>query len=170
MRARIRVKASDMIMMAVMGASLAVTLSGARWSYESGSALHDFFLYQFSHANVWHWLANMLVLWQFRPRTSTWAAAYAISVLAAMADAWLWGEATCGMSALACAAVARKYAAWRHEKGWKGKTVLAVMTLAMMITMPRVNWHVHLVAFGMGYAMWCGVYEWRKRGRGLNQR
>ena len=156
----------ELICLIVMAASFGACMLGAEWTYESGSTLADYMLYHFGHANVWHWAANALVLWRFRPRASTWIVAYAVSTAAAVIDSELWGMETCGMSALACAAVARKHAAWRNESGWRERTIMCLYGLAVFAVLPwRVNWHVHMIAFGMGYAVWRAWYGWKGRMR-----
>lgn len=103
--------------------------------------------YSFAHANVWHYLCNMLVLWSIRGRMHV-LAAYCVAVAASYLPMWGDGE-TVGMSGMLFAMFGLLWGetglVWRSVK--KAGPVLGVMML-----LPGVNGVLHVYCFAAGFA------------------
>lgn len=122
-------------------------------TYYPHATLTHFLLYHFSHANIFHLLANLYALYLFKPRATTILASYLIATIAAYLDTLLIPTATCGLSAFLFASFARNYVAWHRN--------LFPVLIAIAITafLPNLNWHVHLLAFALSYLFWLPIYH-----------
>ena len=108
--------------------------------------------YHFYHANIFHFLLNIIALWTFHPRWKTVVVAFiASSVVAALPFASL-DTPTYGLSGMIFAAYARKFATWRLSVKW-----ILLSNIALMF-IPHVNVRIHLMAFGTSYIYW---YLWK---------
>ena len=114
-----------------------------------GAAWYTFFLYHFSHANLFHLAANMVALFEFKPRWNTVLVGYICSTLSAFLLGLMPMDImTCGMSGLIMACIARKYASWK----WKIWKILVINLVLAFI--PNFDWRIHLLSFFMSYAIW----------------
>lgn len=119
-----------------------------------GTAWYTFLLYHFSHANLFHLIANLWALFEFKPRWKTIAVGYISSTISAILLGLIpMSIMTCGMSGLIMACIARKYASWR----WKLWRILAINVVLAFI--PNFDWRIHLLSFFMSYAVWSLRYR-----------
>lgn len=121
-------------------------------TYYPHATLPHFLLYHFSHANIFHLLANLYALYLFKPRVTTIIASYLIATLAAYLDTLLIPTATCGLSAFLFASFARNYVAWHRN------LIPILLAIAVTAFIPNLNWHVHLIAFALSYLFWLIIY------------
>lgn len=131
-------------------------IMGIKIGFTGSPCIRTALLYHFSHANIFHMLANMICLFQFHPRWKTCAVAFAAASVASFIPYMSMALPTYGLSAFLFAAYARKFATWRLNP-WK----LIAFNL-LFIFIPVFNWKIHLSAFGISYLIWYG-YSWRKK-------
>jgi len=110
-------------------------------------------LYHFSHANIFHLAANLIALWQLRPRWSTTFVAFAVATLVSMIPAASLDLPTCGLSAFLFAAYSRRYVAWHNS------FVKLLMFQLVLSFIPCLNWRVHLLSFLIAYVFWYVFYN-----------
>lgn len=127
-------------------------------------------LWPMSHANVWHLMGNLWVLWWMKGGRLYMRKAYVMAVLCSLLPVvpGLWemigagknaaemhgAVATCGFSGVLCAMIGVKWGAW--IKGCHGMTaywtfakkVLPFVAVGALI--PHVNWSIHLYCLMVG--------------------
>jgi membrane associated rhomboid family serine protease len=130
-------------------------LAGTHVTYAPHAPWWAFLTFHFFHTNIWHLLANTFALLTFKPRPLTLAVAYIIATAAALLDTFITAQPTCGLSAILCAAYARRYAAWQQPI-W---TPLALLTATALL--PHVNAAIHILSFLFAYAFWRNYYQRR---------
>lgn len=100
---------------------------------------------QMLHANVFHLLANVCVLWQLHFSLRRLAAAYLLSVPATLVT---WSGHAIGFSSVLYALMGMQLAgAWMSKRGW------AVFIAANVATafVPGIALGVHCAAFALGW-------------------
>lgn len=109
-----------------------------------------FLTFHLVHANLWHYLANVMALLMFRPRWATITAGFVCSTLSVALLALLLPHAqpVGGLSALIFACFARQYASWK-----KSVWLIVVINL-VFIVIPGVAWAAHLLSFFSSYLLW----------------
>lgn len=112
-------------------------------------------LYHFTHANILHLIANAAALLYFKPRPSTAVMAFLVASAVALLPFLQLDAPTCGLSAIACAAFARRYVAWHTNP----LPFLAFQLLFAFI--PNFNFKIHVIAFLTALVIWKILY-WSK--------
>lgn len=110
-------------------------------------------LYHFTHANIFHLLANFAYIVSFKPRWSTIPVAYLIASGVSYLPFVSLSLHTCGISAMCFAMQARHDVAWRVIN-WR--LLLANMIFAFV---PCVNWRLHLAAYLTAILIWKIIYR-----------
>ena len=131
--------------------------------YENGDLENTtaHFLYMFCHANVWHLLGNLFVLWIIRGKLYL-IPSLMIAFLTSLIPAWsLWGEVgvTMGFSGVIFAVYGIKWGLHdkrRYEMDFSLPTYKEFMIKAMPfalvgILIPNLNWCLHLYCLLAGY-------------------
>jgi membrane associated rhomboid family serine protease len=149
---------------------------GPQYGYENGLtpkvSLPDHVLYMLSHANVWHLLGNLFVLWIMRNRlylASSVLIAFAASFLPVFSPVWPLDGVTMGFSGVIFAIFGVKWGvccqSFRpagmdavREKTWEFATKVVPFAIAGII-IPHVNWCLHLYCLLMGFAY--GRWRWK---------
>lgn len=106
------------------------------------------FAYSFLHANIWHLLANLLVLWSVRRRMNA-----IVSYLIAVAASWLPMYAdrpTVGMSGLLFAMFGIM---WGDVGDVCGFLKAGMPVIIVMMFLPGVNGLLHLYCYLIGFAV-----------------
>ena len=126
-------------------------------------------LYMVSHANVWHLMGNLFVLWIMRNRIYLFASvmiAFAASFLPVYGLFWPLEGVTMGFSGVLFAIFGVKWGAYcqSFEPGGKRMTreahaefAVKAMPFALIgIAIPHVNWCLHLYCLlgGFAYGRW----------------
>lgn len=106
------------------------------------------FTYSFEHANVWHLLANLLVLWSVRQRMNV-AAGYAIAVAASWLPMWT-DRGTVGMSGLLFAVFGIM---WGERGDWCGFLKAGMPVILVMMAIPGINGLLHLYCYVAGFVV-----------------
>lgn len=114
-------------------------------------------VYHFSHANAFHFIVNMMVLWNIRNNIRPLP-----SLLLATAASFLpmyVSSPTMGMSAFLFSSFGIM---WGLTGRWRdgSKKVLPFVLLTMI--MPGINGLLHLYSFALGYAYGYALYKWRR--------
>ena len=111
-----------------------------------GCPLYSRLSYSFCHANVWHMLCNLFVLWSIRNRMDA-VSAYVVAVAASWLPMWV-DEPTVGMSGMLFALFGIMWG--RTGMAWKCvKTGAPVIVLTMLF--PNVNGLLHLYCYVAGF-------------------
>lgn len=111
--------------------------------------------YSFLHANVWHLLANLLVLWSIR-RPMNVAAAYVIAVAASYLPMHA-DRPTVGLSGLLFAMFGIM---WGHVGDARGFLRAGMPVILAMMLIPGVNGLLHLYCYLVGFIVfkaWHGI-------------
>lgn len=118
------------------------SLTNTSFGFDSNLEISNSLLYHFSHANIFHLLANLVALFTFRPRWTTCAYGYlAASVASVLPFAWMADEPTCGLSGFVFACWARRYWSFRIKPFY----IFGISLVSVFI--PHVNWRIHLYSF-----------------------
>lgn len=118
------------------------SLTNTSFGFDSNFEISNSLLYHFSHANIFHLLANLVALFTFRPRWTTCAYGYlAASVASVLPFAWMADEPTCGLSGFVFACWARRYWSFRIKPFY----IVGISLVSVFI--PHVNWRIHLYSF-----------------------
>ena len=105
-------------------------------------------LYHFTHANIFHFLGNALVIVRFKPRWVNVPVAYLSASAAAIYPFSAMSVPTCGISGMIFAMLARRDALLRL-KPWR--MLLLNSALAFI---PAYNWKIHLFSYTISYIIW----------------
>ena len=103
-------------------------------------------LYPFSHANIWHLLANIVCLWMIRTDLNI-LPSYIISVICSFIPCFL-SEPTCGFSGVLFAMVG---IAWGKVHRFKDMVWRNKWFLFLPLLIPHVNALLHLYCMMLGY-------------------
>ncbi len=133
--------------------------------------LSDLLFFHFTHANIFHLLANACALYLLLPRWKTALIAYISATLAAallyiavpalipatvpaaLAAVFTPSLPTCGLSAIICAGFARPYASWH-------KPILPfILAQALFIPFANFNYQLHILSFLIAYLIWKQRYK-----------
>jgi len=106
------------------------------------------FTFHFTHANIFHLLANFYVIARFRPRWVNVPAAYLSATAAALAPFSGMSAPTVGISAIIFAMLARRDAILRI---WNWRLLGFNFLLAFV---PCYNWKIHLLAYLIAFIIW----------------
>lgn len=117
---------------------------------------HGALLYHFTHANIWHFAGNGLILAKFRPRWASIPPAYLSASAAAIMPFTGFLEPTCGLSGMIFAFLARRDALL-GIRPWR----LMALNLLLAIV-PHYNWKIHLVSYAISYVAWRLIMKYRK--------
>ena len=114
-------------------------------------------LYPFSHANIWHLLANIVCLWMI-PCELHLLISFLLAVLCSILPCFI-SEMTMGFSGVLFAIVGISWGQVHRFKNmiWKNKWFLVIP-----IFLPHVNAFIHLYCMIFGYL--CGRYIPMKKG------
>lgn len=137
-------------------ACLLFYITSCSFAFGRGCGAHCYFLYHFSHANVFHLALNLYALFRFRPRVKTCLIAYVSATVSAMLPFSSVGEPTCGLSGFIMAAYARKYHSWRISP-WK----LIAVNVALAFV-PHMNWKIHVLSFLFAYMIYGALQGYGK--------
>lgn len=115
-------------------------------------------LFHFSHANVFHLLANLMCLWMMRfPIKWGWAFGFASLASLVPSPTWSWGSMsfemmpTCGLSGMLFAAIAIAFA---EKSRFREMCKFVVIPILVTGLMPNVNMLYHLWAVMVAYWGW----------------
>lgn len=100
---------------------------------------------QFLHANLFHLLANVVVLWQLRFSLRNLAVAYLLSIPATLA---VWQGTAIGFSSVLYALMGMRLAAWRLSRAEWAWFIAANVATAFV---PGIAFGVHCAAFALGW-------------------
>lgn len=100
---------------------------------------------QFLHANLFHLLANVWVMWQLRFTLRELAAAYLLSVPATLA---VWQGTAIGFSSVLYVLMGMRLAAWRLSRAEWAWFIAANVATAFV---PGIAFGVHCAAFALGW-------------------
>lgn len=100
---------------------------------------------QFLHANVFHLLANVVVLWQLRFSLRNLAVAYLLSIPATLA---VWQGTAIGFSSVLYALMGMRLEAWRLSRAEWTWFIAANVATAFV---PGIAFGVHCAAFALGW-------------------
>lgn len=130
--------------------------------YENGDMSHmPHLFYMFIHANIWHLLGNLFVLWILRGRLYL-LPSMAIAFLASYIPCFsIYGDVgmTIGLSGVLFAIVGIKWGNYckmniksidRYEIGWKFLTRVVPFAL-VGILIPHINWCLHSCCLLAGF-------------------
>lgn len=106
------------------------------------------FLFHFTHANIWHLLANFYVIARFRPRWDNVPVAYLSATVAALMPFTGMSMPTVGISGIVFALIARRDAVL---KIWNWK-LLGINALLAFV--PCYNWKIHLASYLIAFIIW----------------
>lgn len=106
------------------------------------------FLFHFTHASVWHFLANFYVIVRFRPRWVNLPVAYLSATAAALVPIAGMSAPTVGMSGVIFAMLARRDAILRV---WNWRLLGLNALLALV---PCYNWKIHLFSYLIAFTIW----------------
>lgn len=104
--------------------------------------------FHFTHANIFHLLANFYVIARFRPRWINVPVAYLSATAAALMPFSATSAPTVGISAVVFAMLARRDAIL-HIWNWR---LLGLNLLLAFI--PCYNWKIHLLAYLIALFIW----------------
>lgn len=106
---------------------------------------------QFTHVNAWHLAANIAFVAAFRPRWTTVIASVAVGTAAVILARQ---TATCGLSAVCFAMLARKVIAWGRP-AWEMLAANAAFAL-LQYALPScgINYRAHIYAFILSALLW----------------
>lgn len=121
-----------------------------QFGFGSDSSLFEHMFYSFSHANIFHLMANLIALFQFKPRVKTCIVAYMATVAASYLPIAALGVPTCGLSGFIFACYARKYFSFHMNP------LRLVLCNMVMVLVPCVNWKIHLLSFFIAFI----IYGW----------
>ena len=119
--------------------------------HELGECWYVHLLYPFSHANIWHLLANIVCLWMI-PCELHLLISFLLAVLCSILPCFI-SEMTMGFSGVLFAIVGISWGKVHRFKDmiWKNKWFLVIP-----IFLPHVNAFIHLYCMIFGYL--CGRY------------
>ena len=106
------------------------------------------FTFHFTHANIFHLLANFYVIACFCPRWANLPVAYLSATAAALAPLTGMSTPTVGISAIVFAMLARRDALL-HIWNWR---LLGFNLLTAFV--PCCNWKIHLLAYLIAFIIW----------------
>ncbi len=130
--------------------AILLAFTRSRIGFGPDSSLPEHMFYSFSHANIFHLLANLAALFQFKPRWKTCAVAYVAAVAASYLPMASLDVPTCGLSGFIFACYARKYFSFRMNP------LRLVLCNMAMVLVPCVNWKIHLLSFLIAFI----IYGW----------
>lgn len=134
--------------------AIAVSLAfllGLRCSFVWNEYGVSHFFYPFSHANVFHLLANLVALLTFRKNVGV------VAYISAVAASFLpmGSTATMGLSAVLFAHIG---ATWAYSAGFY-PMCRRILPFAVLIgLLPRVNFFIHIYSLFLGYIIMYIVY------------
>lgn len=117
------------------------------------------FMFHFTHASIWHLLANFYVIIYFRPRWENLPVAYVSATLAALLPFVPTDAPTVGISGLIFAMLARRDAICRI---WNWKLLGLNFILAFV---PCYNWKIHFFSYIIAFIIWKTYLNSRSRRR-----
>lgn len=106
------------------------------------------FTFHFTHANIFHLLANFYVIARFRPRLVNLPVAYLSATAAALVPIAAMPGPTVGISAIVFAMLARRDAIL-HIWNWQ---LLGLNLLLAFV--PCYNWKIHMLAYIIAFVIW----------------
>lgn len=106
------------------------------------------FLFHFSHANVWHLMANLYAIALFKPKWSNVPVAYLSATVAALVPFTGMSMPTVGISGMAFAMIARRDAILGI---WNWRLLGINLALALI---PCYNWKIHLLSYLIAFIIW----------------
>lgn len=136
------------VLLTVVSICLPIVYRSGGFVVGGGSVLPHF-TYSFEHANVWHMLANLLVLWSVRRRMNA-AAGYAIAVAASWLPMWT-DRPTVGMSGLLFAVFG---VMWGERGDFLGFIKAGMPVILVMMAIPGINGLLHLYCYGIGFVVY----------------
>lgn len=113
--------------------------------------------YSFQHANIWHMLANLFVLWNIKQKmnvVSGFLIAVAASFLPMFTD-----RSTVGMSGLLFAMFGIM---WGERGDFKGCLKAGMPVILIMMVIPGINGLLHLYCYLFGY-IWFKLFSYTKK-------
>ena len=151
-------------------------VAGPQVGYDCGLApkgpLYGHLLYMISHANVWHLLGNVFVLWIIKGRlylTASAVTAFLASFMPAFGLIWPLEDATMGFSGVIFAIFGVQWGVY-CQSFWPGGreimrealgefSVKALPFAVLGMVVPHVNWCLHLYCLLGGFAY--GRWRWK---------
>lgn len=106
------------------------------------------FLFHFTHASIFHFLANFYVIAKFRPRWVNVPVAYFSATCAALVPFTAASNPTVGISGMIFAMLARRDAILRI-RNWR---LLGLNFLLAFV--PCYNWKIHLLSYIISFTIW----------------
>lgn len=120
-------------------------------------SLKNMALYHFTHANIFHFLANALVLARICPRWTIIPVAYLSASVAAICVFFGIHCSVCGMSGIIFAIIAEKDA----RKSAPDFRLLAINSISGLI--PGICWEIHLLSYLISFTIWSALSKTRKK-------
>lgn len=138
--------------------SLFVSLLHSRgMGFLANDSLIPHLIYSFQHANIWHMLANLFVLWNIKQKmnvVSGFLIAVAASFLPMFTD-----RSTVGMSGLLFAMFGIM---WGERGDFKGFLKAGMPVILIMMVIPGINGLLHLYCYLIGY-IWFKLFSYTKK-------
>ena len=106
------------------------------------------FTFHFTHANIFHLLANFYVIARFRPKWVNLPVAYLSATTAALIPWTAMEMPTVGISGVIFALLARRDAIL-HIRNWRLLGINAVLAFV-----PNYNWKIHLASYIIALLIW----------------
>lgn len=130
---------------------LTITILSLFFIYDGGGAspqsgLLPHFTYIFMHANIWHMITNLFVLWSVRQKMNVWMG-YLIAVGASWLPMWT-DKPTVGMSGMLFAMFG---VMWGERGDWKGFIKAGMPVILVMMVIPGINGLIHLYCYVIGF-------------------
>lgn len=116
-------------------------------------------LYHFTHANVFHLLANFSVLCMFRPKPLNALVGWFIATISTSVVQLSIGVPTCGISAIIFAMLARRDAFY----GTCNLTILLINSVFIFLPL-QVNGKIHLACYLSAYGIWSLIFAIKRQG------
>lgn len=128
------------------GVCCITTLLGVKLGFVQNGGVIEHFAYPFCHANIWHLVINLYVLWKLRNHINP-LSSYMIAVLVSFLPMYVT-DPTMGLSGFLFASIGQMWAKANDTKRMC-QVVLPFILITMLI--PNTNGLLHLYAFVVGY-------------------
>lgn len=125
---------------------LCLVLYSFKFGFYDGCELENYVLYSFSHANVFHLLINLIVLWSIKNKIRPFMS-LSIALVASTLPMYV-SEPTMGLSGFLFASFGQM---WGKTGRWLDATKKAMPLILFMMLLPNVNGILHLYTFWIGF-------------------
>ena len=126
--------------------SIFISLLHKGMGFRADDNLIPHLTYSFQHANLWHMLANLFVLWSIKQRMNV-VSGYLVAVAASFLPMFT-DKPTVGMSGLLFAMFGIM---WGERGDFKGFIKAGLPVILIMMLIPNINGLLHLYCYFLGY-------------------